>query len=108
MNTTTNTTPCTGFFTFLPCTCGDCPNCDQQGLRGRYTRREVAKAAQRAGDFAVRVGDATDANAVAVGADAWAITFDTLIVGEDEGEMGPVEARDYFVRSFVAAVRAGA
>ena len=39
----TSTTPDT-FLAFLPCTCGDCPNCDAQGLRGRYTRRAVAQA----------------------------------------------------------------
>jgi hypothetical protein len=36
--------------------------------------------------------------------DAWAITFDTLVCAD--GELGPVEARDYFTRAFVAAVHA--
>jgi len=100
---TSNTTPDT-FLAFLPCACGDCPNCDAQGLRGRYTRRAVAQAAQRAGDFAARVGEADCDTAGAVAVDAWAITFDTLVCAD--GELGPVEARDYFTRAFVAAVHA--
>lgn len=104
----TNTAP--DFTTTLPCSCGDCPNCDARGLRVRYPARAVALAAWKAGHAAV--GDADDNNlgesaaedVMALAAREWDSTYAAAVGTCADGELGEVEARRRFVGHFAGTV----